>query len=57
MCCTAGIYWAKELKSSSSLVRRNNHTEVLVSQVLGIIKKKKVSFDHENKLCFPQILS
>ena len=41
MCCTAGIYWAKELKSSSSLVRRNNHTEVLVSQVLGIIKKKR----------------
>lgn len=31
MCCTVGIYWAKELKSSSSLVRRNNHTAVLNS--------------------------
>lgn len=41
MCCTAGIYWAKELKSSSSLVRRNNHTAVLVSQVLGIINNKR----------------
>ena len=41
MCCTAGIYWAKELKSSSSLVRRNNHTAVLVSQVLGIANNKR----------------
>lgn len=41
MCCTVGISWAKELKSSSSLVRRKNHTAVLVSQVLGIINNKR----------------
>ena len=52
MCCTAGIYWAKELKSSSSLVRRNNRTAVLVSQVLGIIDNKRSHLTMKTRFVF-----